>query len=192
MNSKVDFYFQRAEQWQEATQKLREILLDCELTEVLKWGCPCYSAGSANIVLIHVFKEYCALLFFKGALLQDPHGVLVQQSENTQATRQIRFASVQQIRALESILKDYVYEAIAVEKQGLKVAYKKTSEFNMPAEFQQKITENAGLKAAFEALTPGRQRGYLLYFAAAKLAKTRAARIEKHIPKILLGKGLDD
>jgi uncharacterized protein YdeI (YjbR/CyaY-like superfamily) len=192
MNSKVDFYFQRAEQWQEATQKLREILLDCELTEVLKWGCPCYSAGSANIVLIHVFKEYCAVLFFKGALLQDPHGVLVQQSENTQATRQIRFASVQQIMALESILKDYVYEAIAVEKQGLKVAYKKTSEFNIPVEFQQKIMENAGLKTAFEALTPGRQRGYLLYFEAAKLAKTRAARIEKHIPKILLGKGLDD
>jgi uncharacterized protein YdeI (YjbR/CyaY-like superfamily) len=192
MNPKVDFYFHKATQWQEELEKLREILLDCELTEVLKWGSPCYTAGQANIALIHVFKEYCAVLFFKGALLQDPQGVLVQQTENTQATRQIRFSSMQEIVALESTLKDYVYEAMEVEKAGLKVAFKKTAEFDMPAEFEQKLAENPALNAAFTALTPGRQRGYLLHFSAAKQAKTREARIEKYTPKILDGKGLDD
>jgi uncharacterized protein YdeI (YjbR/CyaY-like superfamily) len=197
MNPKVDFYFHKAEQWQEAIEKLREILLDCGLSEVLKWGTPCYTypvgrGAEANIVLIHVFKEYCAVLFFKGALLQDPQGVLVRQSDNTQATRQIRFTSVQEVVALESTLKDYVFEAIEVEKAGLKVAFKKTTEFAMPAEFQQKLDEKPALKMAFTALTPGRQRGYLLHFAAPKQAKTREARIEKCTPQILDGKGLDD
>jgi len=197
MNPKVDFYFHKAQQWQEELEKLREILLDCGLSEVLKWGTPCYTypvghGAEANIVLIHVFKEYCAVLFFKGALLQDPRGVLVQQTENTQATRQIRFTNLREIVAQEFILKDYVFEAIEVEKAGLKVAFKKTTEFAMPEEFQQKLAENPALETAFTALTPGRQRGYLLHFSAPKQAKTREARIEKYTPKILDGKGLDD
>jgi uncharacterized protein YdeI (YjbR/CyaY-like superfamily) len=192
MNPKVDWYFNKAEKWQEEVEKLRTIALDCHLTEELKWGCPCYTFQDNNIVLIHVFKEYCALLFFKGALLDDPNGILVQQTENVQAARQIRFAEIREIFHLEPVVKAYIYEAIEVEKAGLKVPLKKTAEFAMPEEFQNKLDGNPALKTAFDALTPGRQRGYLLYFSSAKQSKTRHSRIEKYMPQILLGKGLDD
>ncbi len=198
MNPKVDFYFNKAKNWQEQLEQLRIIVLDCGLTEELKWGVPCYcfpaSAGKqkSNIVLIHVFKEYCALLFFKGALLQDTHGILVQQTENVQAARQIRFTSVLQIVELEPIVKAHIFEAIEVEKAGLKVELKETAAFKMPKEFQYKLDKLPALKAAFDALTPGRQRAYLLHFSAAKQSKTREARIEKCIPQILDGKGLND
>ena len=192
MNPKVDWYFDKAGKWQEEVEKLRTIVLDCGLTEELKWGCPCYTLGDSNIVLIHVFKEYCALLFFKGALMDDPHGILVQQTENVQAARQIRFASIREIFDLEPVVKAYIYEAVEVEKAGLKVPLKKTAEFTMPEEFQNKLEAIPALKAAFYGLTPGRQRGYLLYFSSAKQSKTRAARIEKYLPQILNGKGLDD
>ena len=172
--------------------RLRMIVLDCGLTEELKWGCPCYTFEKSNIVLIHGFKEYCALLFFKGALLKDPNGILIQQTENVQAARQIRFTNVEEIVKMESILKAYIYEAIEVEKAGLKVPLKKTSEFTMPEEFQNKLDETPALKKAFYALTPGRQRGYLLYFSSAKQSKTRESRVEKYMQKILDGKGLDD
>jgi uncharacterized protein YdeI (YjbR/CyaY-like superfamily) len=192
MNPKVDFYFDKAKQWQEEIRLLRRIVLDCELNEELKWGVPSYTFQKNNIVLIHVFKEYCALLFFKGALLDDVHGILVQQTENTQATRQIRFTSTRAIIELEAIVKAHIYEAIAVEKSGLKVQYKQTAEFATSDEFKQKLDENAALKIAFEALTPGRQRGYHLYFAAPKQSKTRISRVEKCMDQILNGKGLDD
>lgn len=192
MNSKVDFYFNKAKNWQEEIEKLRMIILDCGLTEELKWGVPCYVFQKHNIVLIHVFKEYCALLFFKGALLQDTDGILVQQTENVQAARQIRFTSVQEIVAMQPILKAYVYESIEVEKAGLDVNFKKTTEFTMPEEFQTKLDDNPVLKTAFDALTPGRQRAYLLHFSQPKQAKTRVSRIEKHVPQILDGKGLTD
>ena len=192
MNPKVDFYFNKAEKWQEAIEKLRLIVLDCQLTEELKWGCPCYTLEGNNIVLIHVFKEYCAFLFMKGALLKDPIGILVQQTENVQSARQIRFTSAEEIEEMEHILKVYIQDAIEVEKAGLEVEFKKTTEFNMPEEFQQKLDENPDLQHAFEALTPGRQRGYLLYFSGAKQSKTRVARVEKYMPKILDGKGLND
>jgi uncharacterized protein YdeI (YjbR/CyaY-like superfamily) len=192
MNPKVDFYFNKAKEWQNEIEKLRQIALDCGLTEELKWGCPCYQHHKANIVLIHTFKEYCAFLFFKGALLNDSNGILIQQTENVQAARQIRFTSVQQIIDLEAILKANIYEAIEVEKAGLKVELKKTAEFAMCDEFQVKLDEFPDLKSAFEALTPGRQRGYLLYFSQAKQAKTREARVEKYLLKILDGKGLED
>ncbi|MES2004800.1 MAG: DUF1801 domain-containing protein [Bacteroidota bacterium] len=194
MNPKVDFYFEKDNQWQEAIKHLRLIMLDCGLTEELKWGCPCYTYQNTNLVLIHVFKEYCALLFFKGALLLDTHGILVQQTENVQAARQIRFTHTREIGKLKNILKAYIYEAIEVEKVGLKVKYKKPEEFAMSEEFQKKLSAKGGktLKAAFEALTPGRQRAYLLHFSQPKLAKTREARVEKYISKILNGKGLDD
>lgn len=192
MNPKVDWYFSKAEKWQEEIEKLRAILLGMGLTEELKWGCPCYTYQQSNIVLIHVFKEYCALLFFKGALLHDTHGLLIQQTENVQSARQIRFTSVREIVDLKTILKAYIYEAIEVEKAGLKVALKKTKEYPVPEEFQKKLDEIPALKTAFEALTPGRQRGYLLHFSAAKQSKTRVSRIEKCIPQILEGKGLDD
>lgn len=191
-NPKVDFYFNKAENWKQEVAKLRMIALGCGLTEELKWGCPCYALGKSNIVLIHDFKEYCAFLFFKGALLNDAHGILIQQTENVQSARQARFTSVQQIVDLEATLKAYIYEAIEVEKAGLKVELKKTTEFPMADEFQQKLDAIPALKTAFEVLTPGRQRGYLLYFSAAKQAKTREARVEKYIPQILSGKGLDD
>ncbi|NCI47879.1 YdeI/OmpD-associated family protein [Sediminibacterium soli] len=192
MNPKVDFFFAKAKSWQKEYEKLREILLDCGLTEELKWGCPCYTLQQKNLVLIHGFKDYCALLFFKGALLQDANGILVQQTENVQSSRQIRFTGLKEIAKLERVLKAYVYEAIEVEKAGLKVALKKTKEFPAPAEFQQVLTKNAALKKAFHALTPGRQRAYLLYFAAPKQSVTRESRVAKYTPQILAGKGLHD
>ena len=191
-NPKVDFFFNKAGQWQEEYGKLRMIVLSCGLTEELKWGCPCYALQKRNIVLIHGFKEYCALLFMKGALLNDTHGILIQQTENVQSARQVRFTNLQEIIDLESVLKAYINEAIEVEKAGLKVEMKTTAEFKMPDEFQDKLKAIPALKIAFEALTPGRQKGYLLYFAAAKQTKTREARVEKYIPQILGGKGLDD
>jgi len=192
MNPKVDFYFDKDNKWQEETKKLRSIILDCGLTEELKWGCPCYTFEKSNIVLIHVFKEYCALLFFKGALLNDAKGILIQQTENVQAARQIRFTNIKEIVKQERILKTYIYEAIEVEKAGLKVKLKKVAEYKVPEEFQTKLNKNTALKTAFKALTPGRQRAYLLYFAAPKQSKTREARIEKSIPQIFDGKGLND
>jgi uncharacterized protein YdeI (YjbR/CyaY-like superfamily) len=192
MNPKVDFYFNKAQAWQEELAQLRRIVLECGLPEELKWGCPCYTFHNSNIVLIHYFKEYCALLFFKGALLNDSDGILVQQTENVQSARQIRFISVQQIGQMESIIKTYVYEAIEVEKAGLKVVLKKTEEFSILEEFQVKLDEIPALKTAFEALTPGRQRGYCLYFSAPKQSKTRESRVEKYLEHILDGKGLDD
>lgn len=192
MNPKVDFYFAKAQKWQEELEQLREIVLDCDLTEDVKWGVPCYSYQDSNIVLIHAFKDYCALLFFKGALLNDVNGILVQQTENVQAARQIRFTSLKEVTKMKRIVKAYIHEAIEVEKAGLKVPLKKTVEYTVPEEFQKKLNENAALKKAFEALTPGRQRGYFLYFSAAKLPKTRESRVEKYIPKILEGKGVDD
>ena len=192
MNPKVDFFFNKAKQWQEEYEKLRMIALDCGLTEELKWGCPCYALNNQNIVLIHGFKEYCAYLFFKGALLNDADGILIQQTKYVQSARQIRFTNVLEIVEMEPILKDYIHEAIEVEKAGLKVVLKSTSDFTVAEEFQSKLDHIPALKAAFEALTPGRQKGYLLYFAAAKQDKTREARVEKYIPQILGGKGLDD
>ena len=192
MNPSVNFYFTKAKKWQAEIEHLRRIVLDCQLTEELKWGVPCYNLEKRNIVLIHVFKEYCAFLFFKGALLPDPEGILVTQTENVQAARQIRFISVQQILEMEATAKAYILEAIKVEKAGLKVDFKKTTEFNMPEEFLRKLEQNPALMTAFEALTPGRQRGYLLYFSAAKQSKTRDSRVEKYVPQILEGKGLDD
>ena len=191
-NPKVDFYFDKAAKWQEAITQLRTIVLDCGLTEELKWGCPCYSFQKANIVLIHVFKEYCALLFFKGALLNDSDGILIQQTQHVQAARQARFTSVKEIVQLKKTLKAYIYEAIEVEKAGLKVALKKTNEYAIPEELQQQLKKSPALKTAFKALTPGRQRAYLLHFSAAKQSKTRESRIEKAIPQILKGKGLND
>ncbi len=189
-NPKADWYFNNAKKWQQESKKLRTIVLDCGLTEELKWGKPCYSFEGSNVVLIHGFKEYCALLFFKGALLKDAKDILVQQTENVQAARQIRFTNVREIAKMEKTIKAYIKEAR--EKSGLEVPYKKTSEFKMPEEFRNKLNEIPGLKTAFEALTPGRQRGYLLYFSAAKQSKTREARVEKCMQKILNGKGLDD
>jgi uncharacterized protein YdeI (YjbR/CyaY-like superfamily) len=191
-NPKVDWYFAKNEKWEKEIKKLRTIILGCELTEELKWGCPCYTYQNTNVVLIHVFKDYCALLLFKGALLKDDHKILVQQTENVQAARQIRFTNVKEIVKQEKILKAYIYEAIEAERAGLKVKLKKTNEFNMPEEFKKKLEKNKNLKKAFEALTPGRQRGYLLYFGSAKQAKTREERVEKYIPEILKGKGLED
>ena len=192
MNPKVDWFFNKATKWQEEYDKLRMIVLDCGLTEELKWGCPCYTFEDSNIVLIHGFKEYCAFLFFKGALLKDPNGILIQQTENVQAARQIRFTNIEEIVKLESTLKAYIKEAIKVEKAGLKVPLKKASEFSMPEEFKNVLDATPKLKKAFYALTPGRQRGYLLYFSAAKQPKTRESRVEKYVKKILDGKGLED
>ena len=192
MNPKVDFFFNKADKWQEAFIKLRMIVLDCGLTEELKWGQPCYTLENSNIVLMHGFKEYCALLFMKGALLPDPNGILIQQTENVQAARQIRFTNVQQIIELEPVLQRYIEEAIAVEKAGLTVELKKTEDFPMPEEFINKLEEVPGLQDAFEALTPGRQRAYLLYFSAPKQAKTRVSRIEKYVQPIFEGRGLND
>ncbi len=194
MNPKVDFYFSKAKKWQEEITKLRIIILDCQLTEELKWGVPCYTYQKSNIVLIHVFKEYCALLFFKGALLNHANSILIQQTENVQAARQIRFTSVQEIADpdITSGLKAYVYEAVEVEKAGLKVDLKKITEFTMPEELQNKLDEDPAFKTAFDALTPGRQRAYMLYFSAPKQSKTRESRVEKSMQQILDGKGLND
>jgi uncharacterized protein YdeI (YjbR/CyaY-like superfamily) len=191
-NPKVDWYFTKAKQWKEESERLRAIILDCGLDEELKWGKPCYAFEGSNIVLLHGFKEYCAILFMKGALLKNSKKILVQQTENVQAARQIRFKNLQEIVALEPAIKAYVKEAIEVEKAGVEMPLKKTSEFKMAEEFRKKLEENAALKKAFEALTPGRQRGYLLYFSGAKQSATREARVEKCTPQILKGKGLDD
>jgi uncharacterized protein YdeI (YjbR/CyaY-like superfamily) len=192
MNPKVDFFFNKAEKWQTELEQLRIIILDCGLTEELKWGVPCYTFQKNNIVLIHGFKEYCAILFHKGALLSDANGILIQQTQHVQAARQIRFTNLQEIIKMEAVIKTYIYEAIEVEKAGLKVELKKTTEFNMPEEFQQKLDEIPALKTAFEALTPGRQRAYLLHFSAPKQSKTRESRVEQCMPQILNGKGLND
>jgi uncharacterized protein YdeI (YjbR/CyaY-like superfamily) len=192
MNPKVNWFFDKSTKWQEAYQELRELALSFDLTEELKWGCPCYTIGKSNIFLIHGFKDYCALLFMQGALLKDTKNILIQQTENVQSARQIRFANVEEILKKKSTIKSYIKEAIQLDKAGLKVELKKTTEFKMPDEFQLALNEMSELKTAFEALTPGRQRGYLLYFSSAKQSKTRNERVEKYIPKILDGKGLDD
>ncbi|MFZ7822035.1 YdeI/OmpD-associated family protein [Priestia sp. 40] len=192
MNPKVDEFLTKAKKWKEEYETLRKIALDCELTEDFKWMNPCYTFEKKNIVLIHGFKEYCALLFPKGALLQDSHGILIQQTENVQGARQIRFTNVQEIVEKEAILKAYIYEAIEVEKAGLKVKAKKPEELIIPDELQHKFDEIPALKDAFTTLTPGRQRAYILHFSAAKQSKTRESRVEKCIPNILNGKGLND
>lgn len=191
-NPKVDFYFTKVGKWQDAVKLLRTIVLDCGLTEELKWGCPCYTFGKANIVLIHIFKEYCALLFFKGALLKNEDKLLIQQTENVQSARQIRFTNVAEIVKKEKKLKAHIYEAIEVEKAGLKVALKMTEEYAIPEEFEKQLKKMPAMKKAFNALTPGRQRAYLFYFSQPKQSKTREARIDKSIPQILEGKGLND
>lgn len=193
MNPKVDFFFTKASKWQEEYNLLRMIILDNnDLTEELKWGVPCYTFQKSNIVLIHGFKEYCAILFVKGSLLKDPKGILIQQTANVQAARQVRFTNVKEIVKLQTTLKTYIKEAIEIEKKGLKVDFKKTSDYPVPDEFQIKLDKNAALRTAFYGLTPGRQKGYLFYFAQAKQSKTRESRVEKCIPLILKGKGLDD
>jgi uncharacterized protein YdeI (YjbR/CyaY-like superfamily) len=192
MHSKVDVFLSKASRWGKEMEKLRAIILDCHLTEEFKWGCPCYTFQDTNIVLIHAFKEYCALLFFKGALLKDPNGILIQQTKNVQSARQVRFTNLKEVVKLAPVLKTYIYEAVEVEEAGLKVTFKKTSDFTVPEEFQKKLDKNRALKTAFEALTPGRQRAYIFYFSSAKQSKTREARVEKYIPQILDGKGLDD
>ncbi|WP_423803809.1 YdeI/OmpD-associated family protein [Paremcibacter congregatus] len=192
MNPKVDFYFSKTEKWSAELKKLRQIILDCGLAEELKWGVPCYTFQKSNIVLLHVFKKYCAVLFTKGALLKDAHNILIQQTENTQSARQIRFTYVGEISEMEPILKAYICEAIDAEKAGLKVTFKETAEFTIPPELQGKLDEMPALKTAFDALTPGRQRGYILHFSSAKQSKTRTSRVEKYVQHILDGKGLTD
>ena len=192
MNPKVDEFLSKAQKWKEEFEKLRMIILDCGLTEEFKWGKPCYTLQEGNIVLIHGFKEYCALLFIKGALLKDANGILIKQTDNVQAGRQIRFTNVQEIVEMETIMKAYIYEAIEVEKAGLEVNFKKNTEFIIPEEFQNKLDEIPALKTAFEALTPGRQRAYILYFSQPKQSKTRESRVEKSMQQILNGKGLND
>ncbi len=197
MNPKVDFYFTKAKKWQDELKQMRTLVLapiaiGGQLVEELKWGCPCYTFEKSNIVLIHAFKDYCAFLFFKGALLKDPKKILIQQTENVQAARQVRFTNTKEITKLEKTLKAYIFEAVEIEEKGLKVPMKKTKEYAIPEEFQKKLDKSAALKKAFYALTPGRQRGYLLYFSSAKQAKTREERVEKYTKQILSGKGLDD
>jgi len=192
MNPKVDWFFEKDTQWQEAFSALRTIVLDCGLEEELKWGHPCYTVKGKNVVLIHGFKDYCALLFHKGVLLKDDTGILIQQTENVQGARQIRFTSLKEIKKLTPVLKAYIHEAVDVEKSGVKVPMKKTREFEMAEEFAQALKQMPELKKAFQALTPGRQRGYLLYFSSAKQEKTRMARVEKNVDRILAGKGLED
>lgn len=191
-NPKVDFFFDEAKKWREELILMRKIALECQLSEELKWGVPCYTYKDSNIVLIHAFKEYCAFLFFKGALLKDTDNILIQQSENVQAARQIRFTALKEIVDLRDILKTYIYQAIEIEKAGLKVELKKTSEFEVSEEFQKKLDTMPDLQKAFSALTPGRQRAYLLHFSQPKQSKTRESRVEKNIPNILEGKGLND
>ena len=191
MNPKVDMFLSKAKQWQKEMKKLRTIILDCQLNEDLKWGKPCYTFQNSNIVIIQGFKDYCAIMFFKGALLKDADGVLIMPGKSTQAGRQIRFTTAKEITEMESILKAYIHKAIEVEKAGLKVNFKKTSDFKIPEEFQNKLDEIPALKTAFDELTPGRQRAYLYYFSTAKQSKTRESRVEKYIPHILNGKGLN-
>lgn len=190
--SKADFYFKKVGKWQEEIGKMRDIALDCHLTEELKWGCPCYTYEGNNIVLIHTFKDYCAFLFFKGVLLKDPKGILIQQTPNVQVARQVRFTNAKEIDKQKTTLKAYIYEAVELEESGVKVEMRKTTEFAMPEEFKARLDMDRKLKKAFEELTPGRQRGYLLHFSSAKQSKTRESRIEKSIPQIMDGKGLDD
>lgn len=192
MNPSVDWFFAKDTKWQSEYDLLRTIVLDCGLAEELKWGCPCYTFQKSNVVLIHGFKDYCALLFMKGALLKDAHKILVQQTENVQSSRQVRFTGINQIEKLQSVVKAYIKEAIELEKAGVKVPLKSTKEFHVPVEFKTVLDDMPELKTAFEQLTPGRQRGYLLYFSAPKQSKTRETRIEKYLDKILEGKGLDD
>lgn len=192
MNPKVDAFLDGSEKWQKEMKKLRKIVLDCNLTEELKWGVPCYTVNKNNVVLIHAFKEYCALLFIKGSLLSDSHSILIQQTENVQAGRQVRFTHIDQITEQEAILKAYIFEAVEIEKAGMKVVFKKTSDYQLPEELTTKFNEIPQFKTAFEALTPGRQRAYIFYFSQARQAKTRETRIENCIPKILMGKGLND
>jgi uncharacterized protein YdeI (YjbR/CyaY-like superfamily) len=192
MNPKVDAFLKRHDKWLAEFEKLRAILLESGLTEELKWGQPCYALDGKNVALIHGFKDYCAILFHKGALLKDPKGVLIQQTKNVQSARQIRFTSVEDVTRLAKTVKAYVREAIEVERAGLKVRFKKTEDVELPEELRSELAANAKLKAAFAALTPGRQRGYIFHFSQPKLPKTRAARVEKHIPRILRGLGLDD
>ncbi len=191
-NPNVDGYLRRAKKWREEMEKIRMIVLACPLTEEVKWGKPCYTCEKGNIVIIQDFKEYCALMFFKGALLKDPNGILKQIGQNTQAGRQIRFTSLREIVQMKAIVKAYIHEAIEVEKAGLVVTFKKTADFKVPEEFQNKLDEVPALKRAFDALTPGRQKAYLLYFSSAKQTKTREGRVEKYMQQILSGKGLDD
>lgn len=191
-NPKVDAFMARTDQWRAEFEALRAILRQAPLTEELKWGQPCYALNGSNVVLMHGFKDYCALLFMKGALMSDPEGILIQQTENVQSARQIRFNALDQITGRAATLSAYVEAAIAVEKAGLKVDFKKTTEFSMPEEFRVRLDEDAALKEAFEGLTPGRQRAYLLHFSSAKQSKTREARVEKCIPQIMDGLGLDD
>jgi len=192
MNPKVDFFFVKDSKWQKEYEQLRKIVLSCGLAEELKWGCPCYQYEKANVVLIHGFKEYCALLFFKGVLLKDTDRILIQQTENVQSARQVRFTNLKEIVKQDKILKAYIYQAVEVEKAGLKVKLKKTSDFKIPEEFEMKLKKNSTLKKAFNMLTPGRQRQYLFYFSQPKQSKTREARVEKYLDKILHGKGLED
>ncbi|MEO5500943.1 MAG: DUF1801 domain-containing protein [Ginsengibacter sp.] len=191
-NNKVDFYFDKPVTWQMEIMELRKILLSCALSEELKWGVPCYIFDQRNIVIIHKFKAYCALLFFKGALLKDSHQILIQQTKNVQAARQVRFTNIAQVRKLKPVIKEYIHEAIDVERAGIKVPIKKTSEYEVPQEFQKEIDKDGKLKKAFKQLSPGRQRGYLLYFSSAKQSGTRESRIKKYIPYIMKGKGLND
>jgi uncharacterized protein YdeI (YjbR/CyaY-like superfamily) len=191
-NPKVDGFLSRVNKWRDESEKLRAIVLDCQLSEELKWGVPCYTFRNRNIVLIHGFKEYCALLFFKGALLKDAKGILIQQTKNVQAARQVRFTKVREIVEMKTILKGYIKEAIEVEQKGLKVKLMKTADFRIPEEFQKRLDEVPALKNAFAALTPGRQRGYIFYFSAAKQSKTRESRVAKCMRRILSGKGMDD
>lgn len=192
MNPKANWFFDKPTKWQEAYQELRKIVLSFDFTEELKWGCPCYTHNKTNVVLIHGFKDYCALLFMKGAVMNDPKNILVQQTENVQSARQIRFANIDEIIKQKTVIKSYLKNAIEVEKSGIKIGIKKTTEYKMTEEFQSALNEMNDLKIAFDKLTPGRQKGYLLYFSSAKQSKTKQGRIEKLIPKILDGKGLDD
>jgi uncharacterized protein YdeI (YjbR/CyaY-like superfamily) len=192
MNPKADWFFEEDTRWQKEYKVLRNIVNSCGLTEEVKWGVPCYTLQGNNVVLIHGFKDYCALLFHKGVLLSDAQQLLIQQTKNVQAARQIRFTSLEEITSNEKLLKTYIYEAVEVERAGVQVPYKKTEEFDMPDEFKVRLDNDATLKTAFESLTGGKQRGYLLYFSSAKQSKTRESRIEKHLDKILMGKGLDD
>jgi len=192
MNPKVDWFFDKSTKWQQEYETLRMLILDCGLVEDLKWGCPCYTSNKKNIILIHGFKEYCAVLFFKGALLKDESGILIQQTPNVQIPRQVRFKNVREIMKLEKVLKEYIFEAIEVEKAGVKMPLKKTSEYSIPEEFQDRLEESPALKKAFYSLTPGRQRGYLFHFSQHKLSKTRAERVEKYSKQILMGKGMED
>ena len=192
MNSKVDHFIRNAKQWQPEMELLRQLLLDCGLTEEFKWRTPCYCFKGNNVVLIASFKAFCALSFLKGSLLQDTNGMLVQPGENSQAVRFFKFTNVSEIKELKPILKNYIYEAIEVEKAGLKVAFKSNTEIELVEELKAILDENLALKTAFESLTPGRQRAYNLFFEAAKQSKTRVTRIEKYIPRILDGKGIND